>query len=102
MLDLTPGQGELCRAALSKRIPYVGVAMTALHADKLREQLTLWLQHEPLWFLISYPFFKILFWGRGYCFFWVWSIYLDPIEDDHRGIQFLQCRVGDKLEEEEG
>ena len=69
MLDLTPGQGELCRAALSKRIPYDGVAMTALHADKLREQLTLWLQHEPLWFLISYPFFKILFWGRGYCFF---------------------------------
>ena len=70
--------------------------MTALHADKLREQLTLWLQHEPLWFLISYPFFKILFWGRGYCFFlgvvhlswpyWGWS-QRDPVSTIPSGWQ---------------
>lgn len=48
VLDMSPGQGELCRAALARRIPYVGIAMSSLHADKLREQLTLWIQHEPL------------------------------------------------------
>ena len=46
MLDLTPGQGELCRAAVEKRIPYLGITMTSLHGDRLREQLTQWLQKQ--------------------------------------------------------
>ena len=77
MLDLTPGQGELCRAAMSKRIPYVGVAMTQLHADKLREQLTLWVQHELLWLLInSYIVIPLFFFGGVVVSVWimVWSL----------------------------
>jgi len=46
VLDLTPGQGELCRAAVEKRIPYLGITMTSLHGDRLREQLTQWLQKQ--------------------------------------------------------
>ena len=46
VLDLTPGQGELCRAAVEKRIPYLGITMTSMHGDRLREQLAQWLQTQ--------------------------------------------------------
>ena len=46
VLDLTPGQGELCRAAVERRIPYLGITMTSMHGDRLREQLNHWLQTQ--------------------------------------------------------
>ena len=46
VLDLTPGQGELCRAAVERRIPYLGITMTSTHGDRLREQLNQWLQTQ--------------------------------------------------------
>ena len=69
MLDLTPGQGDLCRAAVEKRIPYLGITMTSLHGDRLREQLTQWLQKQSpaldvimllslLWFHLFVPYLR--------------------------------------------
>ncbi len=42
VLDLTAGAGEAAKAAIVKRLPYVGVCLTEQHAVKLEEELTEW------------------------------------------------------------
>ncbi|CAE7766349.1 unnamed protein product [Symbiodinium sp. CCMP2592] len=44
VLDLTAGQGELCKAALEKRVPYVGLCLTEQHAVQLKAELISWLK----------------------------------------------------------
>ncbi|CAE7790570.1 unnamed protein product [Symbiodinium sp. CCMP2592] len=39
VLDLSPGQGELCRAALDRRIPYLGICMTEAHSLQLKTEM---------------------------------------------------------------
>ena len=44
VLDLSAGQGELAKAALEKRIPYVGLCFSEAHALQLKGELVRWMK----------------------------------------------------------
>ena len=37
VLDLSPGQGELAKSAIEKRLSYVGICLSEAHAVKLKQ-----------------------------------------------------------------
>ena len=48
VIDCTPGAGELCKAAVSLKLDYLGLCMTAEHEVKLKAMLVRWVQREMM------------------------------------------------------
>lgn len=46
VLDLTAGHGEVAKACLINRIPYLGICMTEQHQISLKTRLTNWLKQQ--------------------------------------------------------
>ena len=44
VLDLTSGQGELAKASLERRVPYVGFCLSESHCVQLKSELVRWLK----------------------------------------------------------